>query len=198
MNYFFCKNTVFCALKYNNFIILHLWNRIISKIILDCNAFLLIFNTLQMKISLSIWETNRNLFHNIAEQHTVNQLNTIPQGLSTNLIWNIAHVIVSQQKLIYTLSGLSMQIDTDFFERYQNGSKPTGNTSEEEILVIKNLLKSTVSKTREDFEAGLFKNFQAYQTKTGFYLESFEEAIAFNNYHEGIHLGMMLQIKKLI
>ena len=151
-----------------------------------------------MKTSLSIWETSRNLYQNIADQHTVNQLNTIPEGLSTNLIWNIAHVIVSQQKLIYTLSGLPMQIETDFFERYQNGSKPTGNTSEEEILAIKNLLKSTVSKTREDFEAGLFTNFQAYQTKTGFYLGSFEEAIAFNNYHEGIHLGMMLQLKKLI
>jgi hypothetical protein len=55
-----------------------------------------------------------------------------------------------------------------------------------------------VEKTQADFEAGIFSSFHPYQTKTEFYLGSLQEALAFNNYHEGVHLGIMLQIKKFL
>jgi hypothetical protein len=63
---------------------------------------------------------------------------------------------------------------------------------------IKKLLAELVEKTQADFEAGIFSAFHPYQTKTGFYLGSLQEALAFNNYHEGVHLGIMLQIKKFL
>lgn len=151
-----------------------------------------------MKTAFSIWKTNRKLYEAILENHTLPELNTIPSGLTTNIIWNAAHVIASQQKLLYTLSGLPMCISNSFFESYQNGSIPSANTTETEIAIIKQLLNATVLQTLEDFELGHFKEFQPYQTKTGFFLGSFEEAVSFNNYHEGIHLGMVLQIRKWI
>jgi hypothetical protein len=40
------------------------------------------------------------------------QLNTIPEGYSNNLIWNIAHIVV-QQMLVYKLSGLPMMISDE-------------------------------------------------------------------------------------
>ena len=55
-----------------------------------------------------------------------------------------------------------------------------------------------VEKTKADFEAGIFKEFHPYQTKTGFHLGTLKEAMEFNNYHEGIHLGIMMSIKKHI
>lgn len=134
----------------------------------------------------------------IFDYYTLEQLNTIPKGMSNNLIWNLAHVMVSQQKLVYGLSGLPMHISDHLFEKYQNGSRPDGNTSQAEADEINRLLAEMVEKTQADFEAGIFLVFQPYQTKTGFYLGSLQEALAFNNYHEGIHLGMMLQIKKFL
>ena len=47
-------------------------------------------------------------------------------------------------------------------------------------------------------KAGIFKEFHPYQTKTGFYLGTLKEAMEFNNYHEGIHLGIMMSIKKFL
>ncbi|MCD8529749.1 MAG: hypothetical protein LRY25_03600 [Flavobacterium sp.] len=55
-----------------------------------------------------------------------------------------------------------------------------------------------VEKTKADFKAGIFKEFHPYQTKTGFHLGTLIEAMEFNNYHEGIHLGIMMSIKKHI
>ena len=41
-----------------------------------------------------------------------------------------------------------------------------------------------------------YANFQTYTTVTGVYLGSVEEAMGFNNFHEGLHFGVMLSIIK--
>ena len=151
-----------------------------------------------MKATFRIWQTSRGLYQNFLDNYSLEQLNTIPPGMSNNLIWNIGHVIVSQQKLVYALSGLPMHITDSLFEKYQNGSHPDGKTTQAEVDEIKKLLSEMVEKTKFDFEAGVFKEFHPYQTKTGFRLGTWKEAMEFNNYHEGIHLGIMLQIKKFL
>ncbi len=151
-----------------------------------------------MEATFRIWQTSRGLYQNFLDNYSLDQLNTIPPGMSNNLIWNIGHVIVSQQKLVYALSGLPMHISDSLFEKYQNGSRPDGKTTQAEVDEIKKLLSEMVEKTKFDFEAGVFKEFHPYQTKTGCHLGTWKEAMEFNNYHEGIHLGIMLQIKKFL
>ena len=151
-----------------------------------------------MEATFRIWQTSRGLYQNFLDSYSLEQLNTIPVGMSNNLIWNIGHVIVSQQKLMYALSGLPMHIPDSLFEKYQNGSRPDGKTTQAEVDEIKKLLSEMVEKTKSDFEAGVFKEFHPYQTKTGFHLRTLKEAMEFNNYHEGIHLGIMMSIKKYI
>jgi hypothetical protein len=151
-----------------------------------------------MEATFRIWETSRGLYQSFLDNYSLEQLNTIPEGMSNNLIWNMGHIIVSQQKLVYALSGLPMHISDSLFEKYQNGSRPDGKTSQIEVAEIKKLLSEIVQKTKADFEAGIFKEFHPYQTKTGFNLGTLKEAMEFNNYHEGIHLGIMMSIKKHI
>lgn len=151
-----------------------------------------------MKIEFQIWETSRKIYLNYLNTYNLEQLNKIPEGFTTNLIWHIGHVIVSQQKLVYTLSSLETVLSPLFIEKFQNGSKPEKPIVEEEFQEIKRLLIDTVEKTKEDFESNTFKVFNSYQTKTGFFIENLENAITFNNYHEGIHLGIMMQLKKMI
>ena len=151
-----------------------------------------------MEATFRIWETSRGLYQSFLDNYSLEQLNTIPQGMSNNLIWNMGHIIVSQQKLVYALSGLPMHISDSLFEKYQNGSRPDGKTSQIEVDEIMKLLSEMVEKTKIDFESGVFKEFHPYQTKTGFYLGTLKEAMEFNNYHEGIHLGIMMTIKKYL
>lgn len=151
-----------------------------------------------MKEAFKVWETSRKVYLKFLENYTTEQLNYIPEGLSNNLIWNIGHVVVVQQALVYKLSGLSMLVTEEMFEKYRNGSLPNSNTSKEEIEIVKQILIDSIEKTKADYKKGLFENYKEYTTTTGFNLASVEDAITFNNYHEGTHLGFMLKIKKFL
>lgn len=151
-----------------------------------------------MKETFKVWETSRNVYLKFLENFSLEQLNYIPEGLSNNLIWNIGHVVVVQQALVYKLSGLPMMVSEELFEKYRNGSQPNSNTSQEEIDLIKQVLIDSVENTKRDFEKGVFQVYKEYTTTTGFHLASAEDAITFNNFHEGTHLGFMLKIKKFL
>ena len=139
---------------------------------------------------------NRKIMSSFLDAFSLEDLNKVPEKFNNNLIWNIAHLVVTQQLLTYSLSGLPMQINDELVEKYKKGSKVTRNVSQEEINEIKGLLFSTIEKTKEDFENGVFNSFQPYTTSTNSTLKSFEEAMEFNNFHEGIHLGYILALKK--
>lgn len=151
-----------------------------------------------MEANFKMWETNRNHYLELIEKYTLKQLNKIPEGFSNNLAWNLGHIIVAQQGLIYRLSGLSMYVSDEMRNTYGNGTKPTGTTTQMEIDELKTLLFSLIEKTKEDYDAGKFIVYNEYTTGTGFNLTSLEEALEFNNLHEGIHYGMMMNIRKFI
>ena len=151
-----------------------------------------------METTFKIWRTNRNLYLDFFEKYTVEQLNKIPVGFSNNLIWNIGHIIVCQQVLVYKSSNLQGYLSQELVELYKPGSKPTEKTSESEIKDLKELLLSLIEKTETDFYKGEFNIFNERTTSMGFHLGSLEEALEYNNYHEGLHLGFMINIKKFI
>lgn len=151
-----------------------------------------------MKSTFKIWETNRKLHSGFLERYSLEQLNKIPSGFTNNIIWNIGHIITTQQGLVYRLSGLPVTISKEFHNKYKIGTFPTKPVTQEEVDEIKSLLLSQIQHTREDYDSGRFQNFNEYVTSIGFHLASIEEAISFNNYHEAIHLGFMINIQKFI
>jgi hypothetical protein len=72
-----------------------------------------------MQQTLDITRTSRTIVSQMLAGYTLDQLNTIPEGYSNNLIWNIAHIIVVQQMLVYKLSGLPMMISDEMVEKYK-------------------------------------------------------------------------------
>jgi len=141
---------------------------------------------------------NQLLLEKILESHSLEQLNKVPEGFKNNLIWNIAHVVVTQQLLVYKLSGLPMMVGQDMVDNYKKGTRVEGNVTQQEVDSIKSLLFSTLDQTQKDLEANLFKGYQEYPTSTGYVLKSVDDGVAFNNFHEGIHLGYILALKKAL
>ncbi len=151
-----------------------------------------------MDATFKIWETNRKHYLELINNYSLEQLNKIPQGFSNNLAWNLGHIIVAQQGLVYRLSGLPMHISEEMRNTYMAGTKPTGTTTQAEIDELKGLLFSLIEKTKEDYANGKFVTYNEYTTGTGFHLASTMEAMNFNNYHEGLHFGFMMNIRKFI
>jgi len=140
----------------------------------------------------------RIFFKNIINNYSLEQLNKIPEGFNNNIFWNIKHVIVTQQLLIYKLSGLQMLITDDEVEDYQKGSIPTSNVNESDLELLKEQLFSTLEQTKRDYKNGLFKKYKEYTVTTKSTLTCVEEALEFNNFHEGIHLGYLLALMRAI
>lgn len=152
-----------------------------------------------MHTSLQVTIASRELYQKIMDNCTLEQLNTIPKGFKNNIIWNIGHIIVTQQLLAYKLSGLAMMVTDEMVAKYQKGSAPQGNVSQEEVEALKNLLFTTITKTQEDLDNGLFQNYMEYTVSTAnFTLKNIEDAMQFNNFHEGIHIGVILQLRKFV
>ncbi len=151
-----------------------------------------------MKSIFKTWKTSRNLYLEYFDKYTLEQLNKIPDGFSNNLIWNIGHIIVAQQALIYKSSNLEGYLSGELYGLYNPGTKPTECTSQNEVNELKNLLISLIEKTETDFYNEKFMIFNKRMTGTGFYLNSLKDAFEFNNYHEGLHLGFMTNIRKFI
>lgn len=126
------------------------------------------------------------------------QLNKIPAGFKNNIAWNLAHLLVTQQLLCYKLSGLKCLISEEMISNFQKGSAPNYNVSEEEFEKIKELFLKLPVQLEKDYNDGIFKNYTTYTTSIGVSLNSVDEAIPFNLYHEGIHLGVILQLLKFI
>lgn len=141
---------------------------------------------------------NRKTFLYYLENLTPEQLFKIPKGFKNNILWNIAHVLVTEQMLTYALSGLELPIDKKFVKLYAKGTCPTDEVSKEAIEEVKTQLLSVSKQTKIDYEKGLFKDFKEYPTSTGITLKNIDDAISFNTFHEGLHLGVILSLKKLV
>jgi hypothetical protein len=151
-----------------------------------------------METLLKTWKTNRKLYLDFFDRYTLDQLNKVPDGFNNNLIWNIGHVIVAQQSLIYRGSNLPMYISDELVNLYKPGTKPTRANTQGEVDELRELLISLIAKTEEDLQKGVFTTYKERTTLTGFHLASLKDAFEFNNYHEGLHLGYMLSIRKFV
>ncbi len=151
-----------------------------------------------MQQTFDITRTSRKILSQFLEKYTLEELNAIPEGFNNNLIWNIAHIIVVQQMLVYKLSGLPMIISDEMVEKYKKGTRPERKVLQAEVNEIKSLLFKTIDKTKVDFDNKVFKNYLEYPTSTGFVLKNVEDAMAFNYFHEGLHIGIMMGIRKFL
>lgn len=150
-----------------------------------------------MQKQFDILNATRNNIVNSIKDLSLEQMNTIPTGFKNSIAWNVAHVVVTQQLLCYKLSGLEMNLPANCIDRFKKGSEAV-LVSQKELAVIKAQLIDFPVKLEEDYNTDLFKHFDEYPTSYNVTLNSIEDAISFNNTHEGLHLGYIMAMKKMV
>lgn len=152
-----------------------------------------------MDFTFQTLNNTRSIFEKIIEKNTLEVLNKIPKGFNNNIIWNIGHIVVSEQLLVYKLSGLPSSLSDEMINKYRKDSKPESPLNQSEVEKIKDLLFSTIEKTKTDYNNSVFKTYNTYTVSTtGNTLTNVAEALQFVAIHEGLHYGYVLALLKAI
>lgn len=151
-----------------------------------------------MEQLFTITQQNRKILYRYLTHTPEPYLFAIPDGFNNNIWWNIAHVVVTQQKLVYGLSGLPLNISQELVSKYEKGTFPLDQPDPSETKEISKLLFALHERTVEDYERTVFKNFRPYMTTPKIELNSVEDAISFNVFHEGLHLGSILALLRAV
>ena len=151
-----------------------------------------------MKLQIETIRKTRSFLLEQIKNLSNEQLNQVAGGFNNNIIWNLGHMIAAQQGMCYKRAGLPTMISEEFWEKYRTGSKPEGMVSDDEIEQIKDLLFTTLDKFENDYDNKIFGNYTAWLTRYGVELAGIDDALKFLPFHEGLHSGMIIAIKRLV
>jgi hypothetical protein len=151
-----------------------------------------------MQPSTDIIKIPRTFILNLIKDLSTEQLNHVPQGFNNNLIWNLAHLISGQQGICYTRAGLPFVVEDKYYTPFRPDTKPERFIDAEEIAHIKELFLSSIDRLEADMQANIFTNYPAWLSRYGTTIASFEEAFAFLPFHEGLHCGYIMALKRAV
>lgn len=144
-----------------------------------------------------ILQTRQNIIQ-LIDTLPIDQLNKIPEGFNNNIIWNFAHIVVTQQILCYQLANQPLHLTDDICNEFKKGTRPQRNLNAEEISFFKERAISLVHTLNEDFQKGMFMNYNEYQTSSGIILKNIKDAVHYVQTHDALHHGTILALKKLV
>lgn len=135
---------------------------------------------------------------NFISDLTLEELNEIPEGFNNNIIWNLGHLLATQQGICYVRSGNKMIIDENYFLKYKPETKPAGFIDATGTAAIKELFLSVLDQLETDYHEGKFANYTSWNNRYNVEITSIEEAIRFLIYHEGLHLGYIMALRRRV
>ncbi|MBC7884497.1 MAG: DinB family protein [Saprospiraceae bacterium] len=153
---------------------------------------------MSIQSNLTITIQNRKAFKKILDSLSIEQINKIPQGFNNNIIWNAAHVLSIQQMLTYALGNLPFTLPKDQILEFNMGTRPQKEYVDEFIDQIKSQFFSTHDQLVQDISENKFETFNPFMTAIKVEVINIETAIAFNQYHEALHMGYMLNIRRFL
>lgn len=129
---------------------------------------------------------------------SLDQLNTIPAGFNNNMMWNLGHMVASQYGITYKRAGLDLPIEEIFFDTYKPGSRPERLFTADDLEQIKDLLISSLDHLETELQTSKFTNYPTWTTRYGADLHSIDDAVAFLPFHDGLHIGTVVAMMKLV
>ena len=148
--------------------------------------------------SLGIFQRNRTYIERVLGTLSDDQMLAMPAGFDNNIAWNLGHLIVVQQSLIYRLSGLDTLTSRSHVAQFSPGTSPADWKSPPDMAELRTLLTESTTKMAADAAAKLFQTYTPYTTTTKFDLPTFNDAVTFNLYHEGLHFGAIMALRNLV
>ena len=128
---------------------------------------------------------------------SVEQMNKIPSGFNNNIAWNLGHLIAAQQGLCYLRANAKPVVD-EKYTAFKSGTKPERDLNDHELAAIKDTMLSSLDQLQADYKNNVFTNYNPWVTRYGVELANIDDAIRFLGFHEGLHSGHIMALKRVV
>src|SRR5205085_7910080 len=108
---------------------------------------------------------------------------------NNNIIWNVGHIFAAQQNVCYVRIGLSPAIPLDTYSKFLPGTRPEQFIESDVKEDIVALMSTTLDLLERDCQKNVFENFTPWTTRSGFPINSINDALIYLHFHEGMHTG---------
>ncbi|MCU9614430.1 DinB family protein [Caldibacillus lycopersici] len=120
----------------------------------------------------------------------------VPDGFNNNIRWNLGHIPVVQEALVFGTLGEKQALPEAFSEYFRPGSKPADWTSEPPTLEeIATVLSNQKLRIREALQGRLEETLpKPFTLPAGITFQTVSETLLFSCVHEGFHIEAIKRI----
>lgn len=154
-----------------------------------------------MHPALSFARATRLKMLEMTESLSTGELNHIPEKLSNNLAWQMGHVTVITEALMYLRGGIQPERPITGLKHYMKGSRPEAFIPESEITQIKTRLLSSLDELEQTLpQQNIHQPLETpfINSFIGMTYGTLDELLWFTSHHDMLHLGNMTTLKKMI
>lgn len=140
-------------------------------------------------------ETYRSETIGLVDGMTDEQAEIIPTGFRNNIRWNLGHIYLDQYLWIEAITKEPVEHTDQFNQWFGFGTSPTNFTEETPRLEeLKELLQQQPKIIRKHYGDLLEKEFMP--TEMG--MRTIEQVLTRTIFHEGLHAGAIISLKRFI
>lgn len=152
------------------------------------------------QVAVGIHRQIRSSIHTAVEGLSAEQLHAMPDGFDNNIAWNLGHIMVVQQRILYGSSGLPLSVSQETMPMYLPDTSPADWQTEPDAEALVAQLMPQQEQLEADYAAGRFSEneFSGFQTRSGLTLGDLDAVLTFNIYHESQHYGFILALINLV
>ncbi|WP_078553695.1 DinB family protein [Bacillus alkalicellulosilyticus] len=123
----------------------------------------------------------------------------IPEGFRNHIWWNVGHLYVIQEMIIFGGAGEAPNLAGDLSSFFGNGAKPESwNSQPPSVADLQLLLQEQTGRIKETFENRLDERLEKPLQIGELSLPTIRDLITFTLFHEGLHLETMKVYRRLL
>jgi hypothetical protein len=147
--------------------------------------------------TLKVRHTQLGLFKALASKSTV-----IPPTWRNHLHWHLGHLILTPRLLTYGLLKEDLGVPATYRPLFAKDSTPLNWKPEDQIPSYEQLLEDFIPTTEALFAQMATRGLESYSTpyvtSPGVVLENPLQALNFSQFHDGIHLGLTIALRRAL